>query len=488
MNNAASTLDLEMHPACLIMPEMDDEEFEKLKEDISGFGLRHKITLYQGKILDGRHRYRACMELGIEPEFEHWPGGSAVIEFVIGENLLRRHLTVSQKAMVAAKAIDYHRAEARERQREAHLSRGINDKDTDRVPLQRADTPDETSDNRTDLSAPGALRSEGNVLDFPKGKAAAAAAKDVGASPRTVEQAVYVKEHGTEEDVKDVEQGKVSVKAKAAEIKERKAPEPIVSEYITPVQWLSLSEEERAEALTKPTTKKLNVQSNESIDWAAFSWNPITGCDHGCEYCYARDIANRYYGDLGFAPALHPQRIHIPSNHKDSGKKNNRVFTCSMSDLFAANLPKEWIDAVLEECANNTQFDFLLLTKNPKRLRDFSFPRNCWVGTTTDTQRRMDVAESIFKDVDAKVKWVSAEPMMEPIIPKDASSFDWYVIGGASRTTQQPGFVPPYDWVFRLALAAHDAGSQSFIKTNFWDNGRPTNFPTITEAGFEDYL
>lgn len=468
-----STFDLEIHPACFIMPEMADEDYEKLKEDISGFGLRHKITLYQGKILDGRHRYRACMELGIEPEFEYWPGGSAVIEFVLGENLSRRHLTASQKAMVATKAMDYHRDEARKRQEEGK-----------KVP--QGDDPPQPSD--VDLSLPGRLRSVDNVVDFPKGKATEAAAKDVGVSRASVEQAVYVKEHGTEEDVRDVEQGKASVKAKATEIKERKAPEPIVSEYITPVQWLSLSEEERTEALTKPTTKKLNVQSNESIDWAAFSWNPITGCNHGCEYCYARDIANRYYGDLGFAPALHPQRIHIPSNHKDSGKKNNRVFTCSMSDLFAANLPKEWIDAVLEECANNTQFEFLLLTKNPKRLRDFSFPRNCWVGTTTDTQRRMDVAESIFKDVDAKVKWVSVEPMMEPIIPKDASSFDWYVIGGASRTTQQPGFVPPYDWVFRLALAAHDAGSQSFVKTNFWDNGRPTNFPTITEAGFEDYL
>ena len=111
--------ELEVHPACLILPEMDADDYEKLKEDISGFGLRHPIILYQGKILDGRHRYRACLELGIEPWFEDWQGGSSVVEFVLGENLYRRHLSQSQKAMVGANAIDYHRAEAKKRQLES---------------------------------------------------------------------------------------------------------------------------------------------------------------------------------------------------------------------------------------------------------------------------------------------------------------------------------------------------------------------------------
>lgn len=238
-----------------------------------------------------------------------------------------------------------------------------------------------------------------------------------------------------------------------------------------------MSDSERSEALARVSKKKLNTQDTKSIDWAAWSWNPITGCDHGCKYCYARDIANRFYGDLGFRPALHPGRLRIPFNHKDAGKRNNRVFTCSMSDLFAANLPKEWIDAVLDVCRQNIQFDFLLLTKNPKRLTEFDFPANCWVGTTTDTQRRMDVAEKIFADVNAAVKWVSVEPMIEPIMPKDASTFDWYVIGGATPNSEQSGFVPPFDWVFQLALAAHSAKSKVFIKTNFWDEGRPQQFP-----------
>jgi protein gp37 len=449
---------------------MEPDDYAKLKEDISGFGLRHPITLYQGMILDGRHRYRACLELGIEPVFEHWQGGSAVIEFVLGENLHRRHLSAGQKASVATKAIDYHRAEAAKRQKEAGHLGG--------APTIKQRLGDHSSNASTNnLSAPGALSS--NVLAFPSetGKAAAAVAKQVGVSPRTVEQAIFVKEHGTPEDFQQVESGTASVKAKVAEIKARKPPAPVVHDWITPAQWQDMTEDERQRALTQATEKKLNVQDNASIGWAAFSWNPITGCEHGCDYCYARDIAHRFYGELGFAPALHPDRLLIPGNHKDSGKRNNRVFTCSMADLFGAWVPKEWIDAVLSVCSDSPAFDFLLLTKNPKRLTEFAFPPNCWVGTTTDTQRRMEVAERIFADVQASVKWVSVEPMREPILPKDASAFHWYVIGGATPNSQQPGFVPPWDWVFRLALAAHDAGARAFIKTNFWNHGRPQAFP-----------
>ena len=254
-------------------------------------------------------------------------------------------------------------------------------------------------------------------------------------------------------------------------------PKSIITQYYTPEQWEKLSEDERHYAITVKAEGKFNTQDNESIDWAAYSWNPVTGCNHDCQYCYARDIANRFYGELGFKPAFHPSRLLIPYNHSKPGNKNNRVFTCSMADLFGEWVPRDWIDAVLGMCADSPAFDYLLLTKNPKRLREFSFPRNCWVGTTADTQRRMDVAEKIFADVDAAVKWVSVEPMLERIMPSKPGAFAWYIIGGASPSSGQPGFVPPFAWVARLALAAMDAGSQVFVKSNFWQAGRPQEFP-----------
>ena len=464
---------LEVHPACLILPDMRPEEYQKLKEDVSGFGLRHPITLYQGKILDGRHRYRACLELGLEPTFQNWQGGSAVVEFVIGENLHRRHLDASQKAMVAANAMEYHKMEAKARQKEQ--SKSWIDNDIAAIIKQEPGQ----------VSLPGMLTTQPSVVvPFPSaaGKATEAAAKEVGVSRAYVEQAVFVKDHGTPEDVQEVLEGVASVKAKASEVKARKEPASPVEGFVTLDAWAAMDPQARQAALTQPTGKKLNTQDNTSIDWAAYSWNPITGCNHDCTYCYARDIANRFYGDLGFDPALHPSRILIPGNHKKPGSRNNRVFTCSMADLFGAWVPREWIETVLSVCRDSPAFEFLLLTKNPKRLTEFSFPRNCWVGTTTDTQRRMDVAERIFADVDATVKWVSVEPMLEPVLPKDPSTFHWYVIGGASPSSGQPGFVPPFEWVARLALAAIDAGSKTFIKTNFWDQGRPQNFPTPKES------
>jgi len=87
---------LQTHPIADLMPSMSEEEYKNLIEDIKVNGLIEPIYLFEGKILDGRHRYRACVELGIEPRFEEYSGNSPV-SFVISKNLKRRHLTESQK-------------------------------------------------------------------------------------------------------------------------------------------------------------------------------------------------------------------------------------------------------------------------------------------------------------------------------------------------------------------------------------------------------
>ena len=89
------------HPAADIFPEMPQEEFEKLKDDIAENGLHQDIVLYEGQILDGRHRYRACQEIGLTPSFEYHDGDDP-FGYVVSANLRRRHLNESQRAMVAA--------------------------------------------------------------------------------------------------------------------------------------------------------------------------------------------------------------------------------------------------------------------------------------------------------------------------------------------------------------------------------------------------
>jgi hypothetical protein len=91
------------HEAAALLPAMSETEFSALVEDIRENGLREPIVLYEGKILDGRHRMRACEQLGLAPLTKEWDGKGAPEAFVASMNLHRRHLTISQRAMIAAK-------------------------------------------------------------------------------------------------------------------------------------------------------------------------------------------------------------------------------------------------------------------------------------------------------------------------------------------------------------------------------------------------
>lgn len=94
---------MKIHPLALMIPPMKQEEYESLKSSIKGNGLLSPITVFEEKILDGRHRFRACSELGIKPRFENFhENGVSAHEFVSSQNLTRRHLTVSQLACCAA--------------------------------------------------------------------------------------------------------------------------------------------------------------------------------------------------------------------------------------------------------------------------------------------------------------------------------------------------------------------------------------------------
>jgi hypothetical protein len=109
---------MEFHDVCNLFPMMADEEYRALVEDIREHGLREPIVVWQGKIIDGRNRYRACMELGITPQYREWDGRGSLTAFVVSQNLHRRHLTASQKAVVALEIERMLAVEAEERRAE----------------------------------------------------------------------------------------------------------------------------------------------------------------------------------------------------------------------------------------------------------------------------------------------------------------------------------------------------------------------------------
>ena len=97
--------EMEFDQVVTLFPKMGKHEFDELVDDINKNGLREPIWKYQGKIIDGRHRYQACRQLGIEPVYREWDGKGTLTDFVLSCNLHRRHLTTSQRVMIAAELV-----------------------------------------------------------------------------------------------------------------------------------------------------------------------------------------------------------------------------------------------------------------------------------------------------------------------------------------------------------------------------------------------
>jgi hypothetical protein len=216
--------ELELHPLCTCFPEMSADEFAKLRKSIQGMGLRLPIVLFEGMILDGRHRHRVCVEEGIEPFFEEYRGPGSPSDFVYDTNLRRRDLTVAQKIEATIALREVYVAWAEER-RAAGLKRGT----------VRAPVPELEND-----TIPLAGRSRDHF------------AEAIGTSGRTVSDAFTVRDRDPEERQR-VLAGEKSIKAAAREVRERAKPS---LSSITLDAWKALSTDERAEALkpTKSTT------------------------------------------------------------------------------------------------------------------------------------------------------------------------------------------------------------------------------------------
>jgi protein gp37 len=294
------------------------------------------------------------------------------------------------------------------------------------------------------------------VVKAPNGaisKSSQETAKVVGISPRKVERTRTILEHAEEPVKKAVRAGEMSIN-----------------------RAYQLTQEKRR---TQENGRAVFNRTNESIEWAVWTWNPVTGCKHGCPYCYARDIARRFYPpEIGFNPHFWPERLSAPQNTpvpKSTELKDHLVFTCSMADLFGAWVPQEWIDQVLKAVREAPQWIFLFLTKNPKRYLEIEFPPNAWVGATADTQVRADEALKVFRVLHQgkakvprpKVLFLSLEPLREEIdLSPGIEVLDWLIIGGQSESSGEPARQPEWGWVEQILWRARETGKPVFFKPN----------------------
>lgn len=242
------------------------------------------------------------------------------------------------------------------------------------------------------------------------------------------------------------------------------------------------------------------------IDWCDSTWNPITGCLHGCEYCYARGIANRFSGGrdrwtdekrfaldekfyeeekekacpypYGFAPTLHRYRLDEYSN-----KKGRNIFVCSMADMFGEWVPEEWIKEVFMACETAPQHNYLFLTKNVKRYTEYGVPmdKNMWYGTSITTENDTYLFDYLPAFCNT---FVSIEPILEDLRVEKCNimfrQVDWFIIG-AETGRRKDKVKPERKWIEDIVNECRKNNKPVFMKTSLeeiWGESLIQEYPT----------
>ena len=240
---------------------------------------------------------------------------------------------------------------------------------------------------------------------------------------------------------------------------------------------------------------------NSKIEWCDMTWNPITGCRHGCPYCYAKGITNRFTGDMranrlakadyeeieaadrseniyvvnrvmktqagnsmpfpfGFEPTFYRYRM----QELDQAKTGRNIFVGSMADLFGNWVPDAWIYEIFEVCRMHGQHNYLFLTKNPERYERLKLPDtdNMFYGTSVTKEAEI---ERIHRLPAGKKTFISIEPILENINAKryidSFTPVDWIIIG--AQTGNKP--VKPYkEWIKDITAVADLLAIPVFMK------------------------
>lgn len=205
------------------------------------------------------------------------------------------------------------------------------------------------------------------------------------------------------------------------------------------------------------------------IEWTDATWNPVTGCTKvspGCKFCYAEVMARRLEAMKqpryrnGFRLTLQPDALELPLHWK----RPRVVFVNSMSDLFHADVPDDYIRAVFDVMKRAEQHTFQVLTKRSDRLRVLApklhWAPNVWMGVSVEDRARAARIDDL-RNVPASVRFLSIEPLLEDLGNLSLEGIHWVIVGGESGRAPRPMEEP---WVKGIKTQCDAAGAKFFFK------------------------
>lgn len=201
------------------------------------------------------------------------------------------------------------------------------------------------------------------------------------------------------------------------------------------------------------------MMANSKIEWTNKSWNPVTGCSkvsEGCKHCYAEVMARRLkaMGQIKYSNGFHV------TTHEESlieplkWHKPQMIFVCSMGDLFHEKVPDDFIDRVMKTIEKTPQHRYQLLTKRADRMAVYfsnhPIPHNAWLGVTVECKSSIHRIDLIRK-LNASVKFLSCEPLVEDLGKMNLDGINWIIVGGESGMQARP---MKEDWALNVKQQA----------------------------------
>lgn len=212
------------------------------------------------------------------------------------------------------------------------------------------------------------------------------------------------------------------------------------------------------------------MATQSTIEWTEQTWNPTTGCTKvspGCKNCYAEVMARRLQAmgasgyENGFALTIHEDRLNQPLKRK----KPTVYFVNSMSDLFHEGVSDYFLDKIFQVILDTPQHTYQILTKRAERLPVYFKQRRCpdnvWLGVSVEDRQYGVPRIDFLRRVNAKIRFLSVEPLLENVGKLDLTDIHWVIVGGESGHRARP--MKP-EWVDGIKQQCEDSNVAFFFK------------------------